>query len=77
MPPLQRDPHAVLKSEIVTKINIGIGQGGQVEATLVRSQWSKTEIGLTLHVNPDILFHVGPTTDRSARLSWFYAKRSV
>lgn len=42
-----RDPHQALKPDIVAKHN-----AGYVEVVLARLQWSKNEVGYSLHVNP-------------------------
>ncbi len=42
-----RDPHQALKTEIVSKVN-----RESLEVALVRLQWSKDEVGYSLHVNP-------------------------
>ena len=44
---MNRDPHQALKSEIIAQ-----ARSSQVELVLARLQWSKNEIGYSLHVNP-------------------------
>ena len=47
MAPVQRDPHSALKTEVVARANITAA-----EVVLARLQWSKSEVGYSLHVNP-------------------------
>jgi hypothetical protein len=42
-----RDPHQALKTEVVSKVN-----RDYLEVALVRLQWSKDDVGYSLHVNP-------------------------
>lgn len=43
-----RDPHQALKSEIIEK-----GSSGRAAFALARLQWSKNDIGFSLHVSPN------------------------
>jgi hypothetical protein len=54
-----RDQHTALKSEVVKKID-----AGHLEVVLARLQWSKEDIGYSLHVNPTSFSSAGlQTTD--------------
>src|SRR5262249_15760438 len=42
-----RDPHSALKPDVINRVN-----QGHLEVVLARLQWSKNDIGYSLHVNP-------------------------
>lgn len=45
-----RDTHAALRQDVVSKVN-----RDYLEVAVARLQWSKDEVGYSLHVNPTLV----------------------
>lgn len=61
-----RDPHQALKTEVITK-----AQSSRAQVTLAKLQWSKSDIGYSLHVSPNSYSTAGlQITDFLAQLGF-------